>query len=78
MTPVLTPAEALAHPHHLARNLVHQERGVSEIGPLAQMTSMSWTSRSAPAAGEHTRVLLSELGYSSNDVQLFTETGVVK
>ena len=78
VTPVLTPAEALAHPHHLARNLVHRERGVSEIGPLAQMTSMSWTSRSAPAAGEHTRVLLSELGYSSSDVQLFTETGVVK
>lgn len=78
VTPVLTPAEALAHPHHLARNLVHKERGITEVGPLAQMTSLTWTSRSAPAAGEHTHALLTELGYAADDVTRMTEAGVVK
>ncbi len=78
VTPVLTPAEALAHPHHLARELVHQERGVTEVGPLAQIGSQPWKSRSAPAAGEHTFALLAELGYSAEHVQRMTEQGVVK
>ena len=78
VTPVLTPAEALAHPHHLARHLVHKERGITEVGPLAQMTSRTWTSRSAPAAGEQTRELLTQLGYAADDVTRMTEAGVVK
>ena len=78
VTPVLTPAEALAHPHHLARNLVHKERGITEVGPLAQMTSLTWTSRSAPALGGQTRALLTELGYADDDVMRMTEAGVVK
>ena len=78
VTPVLTPAEALAHPHHLARNLVHKARGVTEVGPLAQITSLTWTSRSAPAAGEQTRELLTELGYTADDVTRMTEADVVK
>lgn len=78
VTPVLTPAEALAHPHHRARNLVHQERGVTEVGPLAQMGQPSWASRPAPRSGEHTKALLSELGYADSDVQRMTEAGVVR
>ncbi len=78
VTPVLKPAEALAHPHHLARNLVHKERGITEVGPLAQIAQLTWTSRSAPAAGEHTRELLIELGYAADDVTRMTEAGVVK
>ena len=69
VTPVLTPAEALAHPHHLARNLVHKERGVTEVGPLATIAPLTWSSRSAPAAGAHTRALLNELGYGSEQVE---------
>jgi alpha-methylacyl-CoA racemase len=78
VTPVLTPAEALAHPHHLARNLVHNERGVSEIGPLAQMALPHWNSRPAPGHGEHTSALLSEIGYSALDAQRMAAAGVVK
>ena len=78
VTPVLTPAEALSHPHHLARNLVHRERGVSEIGPLAQMAPPSWTSRAAPGHGEQTSALLAEIGYSSVDARRMAAAGVVK
>ena len=78
VTPVLTPAEALAHPHHLSRNLVHKERGVTEVGPLAQMASFTWTSRPAPTAGEHTRAVLTELGYAAEHVTRMTESGIVK
>jgi alpha-methylacyl-CoA racemase len=69
VTPVLTPAEALAHPHHRARNLVHRERGISEVGPLAQMSNVAWSSRPAPRAGEHTRAVLADLGYSHDEVE---------
>lgn len=78
VTPVLTPAEALAHPHHLARNLVHNERGVSEVGPLAQTARSEWKSQPAPAHGEHTTALLTGLGYSAHDVKRMTDAGVVK
>ena len=78
VTPVLTPAEALSHPHHLARHLVHRERGVSEIGPLAQMGPPDWASRAAPDHGEHTSALLAEIGYSAADAQRMAAAGVVK
>jgi len=78
VTPVLTPAEALAHPHHLARNLVHRERGVSEVGPLAQMATPRWRSRPAPGHGEHTSALLTEIGYSAVDAQRMAAAGVVR
>ncbi len=78
VTPVLTPAEALAHPHHRARNLVHKERGVSEVGPLAQILPRAWASRSAPVQGQHTAALLAELGYSAADSKRMAAAGVVK
>ena len=78
VTPVLTPAEALSHPHHRARDLVHKERGVSEVGPLAQMALPNWNSRPAPRQGEHTLELLTEIGYSAGDSQRLAATGVVK
>ncbi|HVE51643.1 MAG TPA: CaiB/BaiF CoA-transferase family protein [Casimicrobiaceae bacterium] len=78
VTPVLTPAEALSHPHHLARGLVHTERGVSEVGPLAQMAPPDWRSRPAPRHGEQTSELLAEIGYSSDECDSLVAAGVVK
>ena len=78
VTPVLTPAEALSHPHHQARNLVHRERGITEIGPLAQMAPAEWASRAAPGHGEHTSALLAEIGYSAADAQRMAAAGVVR
>jgi len=79
VTPILTPAEALQHPHHRARKLVHRERGVTEVGPLAAMTpSLAWKPRAAPAAGANTEVLLTELGYTTDNIKRLIESGVVK
>ena len=62
VTPVLTPAEALAHPHHHARGLVHRRGAVTAVGPLAAIDGLDIAEGRAPRAGEHTRELLSELG----------------
>jgi crotonobetainyl-CoA:carnitine CoA-transferase CaiB-like acyl-CoA transferase len=77
-TPVLTPAEALAHPHHRARGLVVRQGEVTEIAPLAQLSGRGWTPSPAPDQGEHTRVVLAELGYASADIDALVESGVVK
>ncbi|MGZ8255445.1 MAG: CaiB/BaiF CoA transferase family protein [Burkholderiaceae bacterium] len=77
-TPVLTPAEALAHPHHRARGIVHRQGEVTEIGPLAQISGHRWTPLPAPAQGEHTRALLAELGYDAQAIDALVRSNVVK
>jgi alpha-methylacyl-CoA racemase len=78
VTPVLTPAEALAHPHHRARELVRHQGRVTEVGPLAQISGHSWEPRPAPAAGEHTRAVLTELGYDSARIDALLRSGVAR
>jgi len=78
VTPVLTPAAALAHPHHAARGLLHKQGGVTEIGPLAQIGGVSWQARPAPRAGEHTREMLAGLGYADAEIGQLLASGVVK
>ncbi len=68
VTPVLTPAEALAHPHHRARELVHRRGGVTAVGPLAAIDRLAIAEAPSPRAGEHTRELLSELGLDESAI----------
>jgi crotonobetainyl-CoA:carnitine CoA-transferase CaiB-like acyl-CoA transferase len=62
VTPVLAPAEAIEHPHHRARGLVHRRGGVTALGPLAAIDEVEIAEARAPRAGEHTRQVLVELG----------------
>ena len=78
VTPVLTPAEALAHPQVAARGLVQRQGGVTEVGPLAQVSGHTWQPSPAPAAGEHTRSILGALGYGSDAIDALLADGVVK
>jgi alpha-methylacyl-CoA racemase len=78
VTPVLSPAEALAHPHHRARGLVVRQGEVTEIAPLAQLARNGWTPSPAPAHGEHTRAVLAELGYTPADIDTLVASSVVK
>ncbi len=58
VTPVLTPAEALA-PRRLRRAASCSASGaVTEVGPLAQMSGHALRPAPAPRAGQHTRALL--------------------
>ena len=68
VTPVLTPAEALAHPHHHARALVHRRGGVTAVGPLAAVDGVGIAEGPAPRAGEHTRELLAEAGLDGSAI----------
>ncbi len=78
VTPVLTPAEALAELHHRARGLVHRRGAVTAIGPLAQVSGHALDVKPAPAAGEHSRALLRELGYADAAIDGLIASGAVK
>jgi crotonobetainyl-CoA:carnitine CoA-transferase CaiB-like acyl-CoA transferase len=77
-TPVLTPAEALADPHPLARGLVRRAGEVTEVGPLAQMSGLAWSPAPAPGHGEHTRAMLDGLGYAAAEIDAMVAAGIVK
>ena len=78
VTPVLSPAEALAQPHHAARGLIHRRGNVTAIGPLAQISGHALDVNAAPAAGEHSVALLRELGYTDAAIDRLLSSGAVK
>jgi alpha-methylacyl-CoA racemase len=78
VTPVLTPAAALGHPHAVARGLVHQDAHGTRVGPLAQMLPASDLDRAAPRHGQHTRELLAQLGCGTAELDRLVATAVVK
>jgi len=78
VTPVLTPAEALAEPHHRVRGLVRRRGQVTAVGPLAQISGHSLDVRAAPRAGEHSVALLRDLGYDDATIESLLASGAVK
>lgn len=78
-----TVAEALADPHILERGFIieleHPHLGT--LKSLATPVHMSATplryDRHPPTLGEHTEEILSELGYSANEIAQMRETGVI-
>jgi alpha-methylacyl-CoA racemase len=78
VTPVLTPAEALVHEQALARGVVRRQGDVTEVGPLAQMSSHALTPRAAPRAGQHTREVLAELGLGASAIEELVAAKVVQ
>ena len=64
--PVLTPEEAMAHPHHAERGFfreVTDDMGPRTVpGPPFRMGATPWTvERPVPSAGQHTEEVLAEL-----------------
>ena len=78
VTPILTPAEALAQPHHHARHLVHKRGNVTALGPLAQIFGHTLEVKPAPTAGEHTAALLRDAGYGDAEIAALLASGAVK
>lgn len=78
VTPVLAPAEALAHPHHRARGLVRRRGKATLVGPFAQMMGARVAESAAPRAGEHTREILSEAGCTEAQIDGLLAAGVLR
>ena len=67
-TPVLEPAEALAHPQHA--------RFAGRVGPAAPLTHAPAAGR-APALGEHTDEVLREAGVDEDEIEALRAQRVV-
>ena len=78
---ILSIAEMHAHPQTRARNMVveseHARAGlVKALGaPVKFGDSPAGRSRPAPMLGEHTREILSEIGYAAGEIETLIEAG---
>jgi crotonobetainyl-CoA:carnitine CoA-transferase CaiB-like acyl-CoA transferase len=75
VTPVLTPAEALAHPQVAARGLRHRDSGATWIGPLAAIGAHRPPPATAVRAGAHTRAVLAEAGFGAERIDALIDEG---
>jgi len=83
-TPVLDIAEVLKHPQTVERGMV-LERSAETGDPIAQLgfpIKLSDTPaelrQRAPALGEHTAMILDELGYTAEEQDLLRRAGAVR
>jgi crotonobetainyl-CoA:carnitine CoA-transferase CaiB-like acyl-CoA transferase len=76
VTPVLTPAEALAQPQVEARGLRRRIQGATCIGPLAALGDYRPPPATTVPAGAHTSVLLAEAGYDGDEINALIAAGV--
>ncbi len=64
VTPVLSVAEALAHPQFVARGVSVNAHGVTQYAPPVKLSGWEFAaSRAAPSPGEHTVEILRAAGY---------------
>jgi alpha-methylacyl-CoA racemase len=78
MAPVLTPAEAVDHPHNRARDTFLELRGVPQPAPAPRF---SRTALDAPAPAQHpgesTEAALASFGFDAADVEKLRAAGVL-
>ena len=68
--PVLTPAEAMTHPHMAARGIYSERDGVLQAAPAPRFSATP-ASRTGPipARGEHSAVILRDAGLSEREIE---------
>lgn len=77
--PVLAFDEAPLHPHAVARNSFVTVSGVQQPAPAPRFSrTPAAHPRGAPQVGEHTAVVLQELGYSASEVAALQAAGVAR
>ena len=77
--PVLEPNEAPKHPHAKHRNAFVEIAGVVQPAPAPRFSRTESTIQGPPVhAGEHSIDLLKEFGFSTEEVDSLTSSGVVK
>jgi len=78
VAPVLSPAEAAAHPHNAARDVFAEIGGVSQPQPAPRFSRTHAARPQAPASpGADTDAVLSELGVDAGEIGALRARGVV-
>jgi len=77
--PVLTLAEAPAHPHNQARKAFIEVAGVTQPAPAPRLSRTPGSVQSPPPlVGEHTREILLAAGYSERDIDQLLISGAAQ
>jgi alpha-methylacyl-CoA racemase len=77
-TPVLSLAEATRHPHLVARRTFIDVDGVAQPAPAPRFSRTQPAAPSNPSLpGDHTRVLLREMGFDVATIAALEDSGVV-
>ncbi len=78
VTPVLTPGEAVEHPHNVARATFAEVDGMPQPAPAPRFSRTSPTTPTgAPAVGEHTTSALSDWGFSAGEIADLVAAGAI-
>ena len=77
--PVLTMAEAAAHPHNQARETFVEVNGMVQPAPAPRFSRTTASITAPPArAGEHSREILADWGFDASAIDSLFEAGAVK
>ena len=76
--PVLDLSEAPRHPHNVARGSFVEVDGVIQPGPTPRFSrTPGEVQMPPPAPGQHTMEVLTDWGFSSEDVEKLKDVGAV-
>jgi alpha-methylacyl-CoA racemase len=76
--PVLTPEEAIAHPHSVSRGTFMEIDGISQPRPAPRFSRTATATPERPCApGQHTDQLLAEAGVAAERIENLRSNGVV-
>jgi alpha-methylacyl-CoA racemase len=77
VAPVLTLAEALQHPHNVARGSFTTVDGAPMPGPAPRFSATPVTAGAVEPIGASTTELLTELGYDADDLAALRDAGTI-
>ena len=79
VAPVLSPTEAVTHPHAVARGSFVDVAGMPQPGPVPKLDrTPGGVSAPAPHPGEHSRAALADWGIAADQVEALLSGGAVR
>lgn len=81
VAPVLDLEEAPKHPHNVSQNTFIKMNGngysPNPCPVLSRTPGVSQATQKAPKCGEHTRIVLCEIGYTEDFIQILENQGTI-
>jgi crotonobetainyl-CoA:carnitine CoA-transferase CaiB-like acyl-CoA transferase len=78
VTPVLSLDEALSDAQVRARDMIVSAYGIRQYAPPFRLSGHAFAiARPAPAQGEHSAEILSEAGFSAEEISLLADSGII-